>query len=86
VAPARRAAAAKSKDARKRNADGERLHSFPSLLADLATVCANRIEPTGDGPAFDVVTTPTPLQRRAFELLGHSHRLGLRGDVTPAGP
>ena len=76
VAPAQRSAGAKAKDARKRNADGERVHSFPSLLADLATLCANRIEPTGDAPAFDVLTTPTPLQRRAFELLGVSHRLG----------
>ena len=76
VAPAQRSATAKSKDARKRNADGERVHSFPSLLADLATLCANRIEPIGDAPAFHILTTPTPLQRRAFELLGVAHRLG----------
>jgi hypothetical protein len=47
------------------------------LLEDLATVAANRVQPTGAGvPAFTVVTTPTPIQRRAFELLGVSHRLG----------
>ena len=27
-------------------------------------------------PAFTLITTPTPVQRRAFELLGVSHRLG----------
>lgn len=77
VAPARRSASARSKDARKRTPEGEPVHSFQSLLADLATVCVNRIEPTADAPAFDVVTTPTPVQRRAFELLGVSHRLGV---------
>jgi hypothetical protein len=52
------------------------VHSFTSLLADLATICANQIQPTDDTAAFTIITTPTPLQRRAFELLGHSHRLG----------
>ena len=34
-------------------------------------------QPTDAGvPAFTLVTTPTPVQRRAFELLGVSHRLG----------
>lgn len=77
VAPARRSAAAKSKDARKRTAAGDPVHSFSSLLAYLATVCVNRIEPAGEAPAFDVVTTPTPLQRQAFGLLGVSHLTGL---------
>src|SRR6476659_7706603 len=53
------------------------VHSFTSLLADLATVCANHIQPADDMPAFTMTTTPTPLQRRAFELLGVSHRHGL---------
>jgi hypothetical protein len=52
------------------------VHSFSSLLADLATICANQIQPTDHTAAFTIITTPTPLQRRAFELLGHSHRLG----------
>jgi hypothetical protein len=29
-----------------------------------------------DLPVFTVITTPTPSRRRAFELLGVSHRLG----------
>ena len=52
------------------------MHSFTSLLADLATICANHIQPTNDLAAFTMITTPTPLQRRAFELLGVSHRHG----------
>jgi hypothetical protein len=53
------------------------VHSFPSLLTDLATICANQIQPTNDLPAFTILTAPTPLQRRAFELLGISHRHGM---------
>ena len=42
----------------------------------LATICANQIQPTDDTAAFTIITTPTPLQRRAFEHLGHPPRLG----------
>ncbi len=78
VAPAVRSERAKDKDARKRTPDGDPIHSFQSLLADLATICLNRIHPTDtDLPPFDMVTTPTPLQRRALDLLGVSHRLGV---------
>jgi len=52
-------------------------HSFTSLLADLATICANHVQPAHDMPAFTMITTPTPLQRWAFELLGVSRRHGL---------
>jgi hypothetical protein len=77
VAPATRSSTAKAKDARKRTRDGDAVHSFASLLADLATICVNRIQPAdADLAQFDMVTTPTPLQRKAFELLGVSHRLG----------
>lgn len=77
VAPAVRSAKAKTKDTHKRTPDGEPVHSFATLLADLATICVNRIQPTDpDTAAFDMVTTPTPLQRRAFQLLSVSHRLG----------
>jgi hypothetical protein len=46
------------------------------LLADLATICANHVQPADDMPAFTMITTPTPLQHRALELLGLTHRLG----------
>jgi Transposase DDE domain len=76
VAPAQRSDEALSKAARKRTHEDDPVHSFTSLLADLATICANHIQPTNDLPAFTMITTPTPLQRRAFELLGVSHRHG----------
>ena len=77
VAPAQRSAMAKAKDATKRTATGAPVHSLQTLLADLATICLNRIQPTGQAArAFEIVTTPTPLQRRAFELLEVSPRLG----------
>lgn len=77
VAPARRSASAQRKAATKRTPERLPVHSFKSLLADLATVVANRIQPSDtDLPGFSVITTPTPIQRRAFELLDVSHRLG----------
>ena len=76
VAPAQRSPSALAKDATKLTADGQPVHSLATLLADLATITANRIQPAADLPGFTVITTPTPLQRRAFELLGFSHRLG----------
>ena len=77
VAAAQRSDEALTKAARKRTEDDYPVHSFTSLLADLATICANHIQPTNDLPAFTILTTPTPLQRRALELLGISHRHGV---------
>jgi transposase len=77
VAAAQRSDTALAKAARNRTTDNTPVHSFTSLLADLATVCANQVQPTHDMPAFTIITSPTPLQRTAFELLGVSHRHGL---------
>jgi hypothetical protein len=77
VAAAQRSDDALAKAARKHTTEDTPVHSFTSLLADLATVCANHIQPADDMPAFTMTTTPTPLQQRAFELLGVSHRHGL---------
>lgn len=77
VSPAQRSARAKAKAATKRTDDGAPVHSFKSLLADLATVVVDRIQPRDDTvPAFDKVTVPTQVQQRAFDLLHVSHRLG----------
>jgi len=76
VAPAQRSDEALNKAARKRTDDDTPVHSFTTLLADLATICANQIQPADDTPPFTITTTPTPLQRRAFELLNISHRHG----------
>jgi len=76
VAAAQRSDEALTKAARKRTDDDYPVHSFTSLLANLATICANQIQPTNNLPAFTILTTPTPLQRRALELLDVSHRHG----------
>src|SRR4030081_550496 len=69
VAAAQRSDEALAKAARKRTTQDTAVHSFTSLLADLATVCANHIQPAHDMPAFTMITSPTPLQRRALALL-----------------
>jgi hypothetical protein len=77
VAPAARSPRALAKAAAKRTPGDLPVHSFQTLLADLATICLNQIQPADPAlPAFRLVTTPTPLQRQALDLLGVSHRLG----------
>jgi hypothetical protein len=78
VAPAARSLKALAKAAAKHTEDNLPVHSFGSLLADLATICLNTIAPADPAlPGFRLVTTPTPPQRRALDLLGVSHRLGV---------
>ena len=74
VTPARRSPKAERKARRKRTDEGQPVHSFQTLLNDLATIAKNRVRPCsvlGERGAveFDLLTTPTPLQRQAFELL-----------------
>jgi hypothetical protein len=76
VAPAQRSPAALAKAATKATPGGGPVHSLATLLDDLATITANRIQPAGGLPTFTVITTPTPLQRQAFDFLSVSHRLG----------
>ena len=77
VAPAARSPRAQAKAATKQTQSGLPVHSFATLLADLGTICLNTIAPADPAlPGFRLVTTPTALQRQAFELLGVSHRLG----------
>jgi hypothetical protein len=76
VAPAQRSPRAKAKAATKRTEDGLPVHSFQTLLADLATLTQNQVRPLGaDAVTLDVLATPTPLQQRAFALLGVSARM-----------
>ena len=70
VAPAERSNQAEQKAHSKRTADQFPVQSFQSLLADLATIVKNRIRPRNTAStAFDMITTPTPLQQRALQLL-----------------
>jgi hypothetical protein len=78
VAPAIRSPRALAKAATKQTPAAQPVHSFSSLLTDLGTICLNTIAPADPAvPGFQLVTTPTALQRQAFELLGVSHRLGV---------
>jgi transposase len=71
VQEAQRSPKAKRKEATKRTDEGEPVHSFQTLLKDLATVATNRIRPMkGSEAEFHLLTEPTPLQRHVFDLLG----------------
>jgi transposase len=75
VAPAQRSTAAKLKALTKQTADGINVHSFQTLLGDLATIVKNRIQPNDKNiAAFDMLTHPTATQQRALDLLGVSVR------------
>jgi hypothetical protein len=69
VAKATVSDAARRKAATKRTDDGLPVHSFRSLLADLATLTRNLVR-FGHGHTVTMLATPTPLQQRAFALLG----------------
>jgi hypothetical protein len=70
VAPAQPSAKARRKASRQRTDTGEPVHSFQTLLADLAPIVKNRIEPKIAGAQpFDQVTRPTPLQQKVLDLL-----------------
>ena len=70
VQPARTSERARRKSASKTAAGGLPAHSLTTLLDDLATLAMNTVHlPDNPENRFAVATQPTPLQRRAFELL-----------------
>jgi hypothetical protein len=69
VAKAQPSPAAKRKAKTKQTDDGLPVHSFRSLLADLATLTRNTVR-FGRAATFPVLATPTEIQRRALDLLG----------------
>lgn len=71
VAPAARSETAKTKAASKHTADGVPVHSFRTILSDLATITKNQIQPhLPDAPTFVKITLPTQTQKKALDLLG----------------
>jgi hypothetical protein len=71
VAPAQRSHAADHKAATKTITDDLPAISFTALLGHLATLTRNHLRVAGhDESGFDLLSIPTPTQRRAFELLG----------------
>jgi len=76
VAKAQRSEKAERKARTKLTSDGSPVHSFQTLLRDLATLTKNRVQPNDrSAKPFEMITTPTPLQQRAFDLLAVSQRL-----------
>jgi hypothetical protein len=69
VAKAEPSPAAKRKAKKKRTDDGQPVHSFRTLLADLATLTRNTVR-CGKAPAVTLFARPTEIQQRAFDLLG----------------
>jgi hypothetical protein len=72
VLPARPSESAQEKKSIRRTSEGYPVHSFDTLLKNLATrarnTCTLKADPTA--PSFYKYTNYTPLQQRAFELLG----------------
>ena len=70
VAPKKPSRSAKAKARTKRTPDALPVHSFQSLLADLATITRNTIVPLIPGaPSWDQNTEPTQLQKKILDLL-----------------
>jgi transposase len=73
VSPAQRSPKAKRKDLLKRADDGNPVHSFQTLLKDLATLTRNEVR--AHSQTFHMLATPTPIQHRALQLLQVSYSL-----------
>jgi transposase len=72
VAPAQRSAPAQLKALTKPTSEGAKVHSFQTLLGDLATIVKNRIQPTDQQiPAFTMLT---PTDRTSAARLGSPRR------------
>jgi hypothetical protein len=70
VAKAERSPAALTKQTTGRTEDGLPVHSFRSLMADLATLARNTLVTAIDPQrSFTLTTRPTPLQQKALDLL-----------------
>ena len=72
VAPATRSAGALAKINRRQLDDGSPVHSFATLLSELATLTRNRCLANGtrsDTAPFTILATPNPTQTRALNLI-----------------
>jgi hypothetical protein len=76
VAPAHRSRPAEAKASRKVTARGQPARGFRDLLDHLATLTRQAI--TIGSHQIDKLTTPTPTQRQAFELLGAAIPISLK--------
>ena len=72
VAPAKRSGAAIKKVLSRTLQDGSAVHSWHTLIAELATIVRNTCRTPGgstDAPSFEIITTPNPTQKRALDLI-----------------
>jgi hypothetical protein len=71
VAPSKRSKKARAKAATKKTPEKLPVHSFRTLMADLATIVKNKFHSNGleASLTFEKITQPTPLQQKAIELL-----------------
>ncbi len=76
AAPAQRSAQARAKDAAKHNSDKLPVTKYGDLLEHLSTLDRQAI--VFAGQKIEKLTSPTPVQARAFELLGVPVPLSLR--------
>ena len=85
VAPAEVSPSAQDKARRKRTASGERVHSFRTLLDDLATVANNRVvAPLADAmPPRQHVDPLSPVSTAAMPQIRQSNTITLRA-TSPA--
>lgn len=75
VAPAQRSPRAASKAQSKLTAEDHPVHSFATLIKDLATLSRNQVRPKGvesETAEFTLESQPTPIQQRALQLLSQS--------------
>ena len=71
VAAAQPSPSARRKKSTRHSSDGLPLHSFKTLLVELASRCRNTCRlKTGPASSFTMLTDPTPPQARALQLLG----------------
>jgi transposase len=70
VQQAKRSQTALLKSRKRQTEDGIPVHSFKTMLRDLATLTRNTVHLKSTGASFTVCSTPTSLQKKAFELLG----------------
>ena len=71
VAPAKRSKKARAKAATKKTSEKLPVHSFRTLMADLATIVKNKFQSNGLEASlrFEKITQPTLLQQKALDLL-----------------
>jgi len=84
VSPARRSTAAKAKDGRRETGDGLPVMKFQDLLDHLGSLRRENVVIAGH--RMQKITIPTPVQRRAFELIKAPVLVTLPGTRRHEGP